>query len=174
MLPMRSTLFAQGMTTCGNSQQWGTVALATPLAFSPLVEALTGLLSSFTLTRGREQQVNDPRREAPGHVANYRLVVGQPICHSLQARRRLAEAFVSSRHPEVLPQLLALSLSIKSPFGVSGSVLSRQAEPTSARGAFWTCLSRTVTSHVSGPLAGGRNERNRSWPSLSSINGSGL
>jgi 5-methylcytosine-specific restriction endonuclease McrA len=56
-----------------------------------------------------------------------------------------AEALVSSGHLEVLPQLLALSFRIKSPFGVSGSVLSRQAKPTSARGAFWINLSRTVT-----------------------------
>ncbi len=62
-----------------------------------------------------------------------------------------AEALGSSGHPEVLPQLLALSFRIKSPFGVSGSVLSRQARPTSARGAFWTRLSRTVTSPVRGP-----------------------
>ena len=62
-----------------------------------------------------------------------------------------AEALGPSGHPEVLPQLLALSFSIKSPFGVSGSVLSRQAEPTAAKGAFWTCLSRTVTSPVREP-----------------------
>lgn len=62
-----------------------------------------------------------------------------------------AGALGSSGHPEVLPQLLALSFSIKSPFGVSGSVLSRQAKPTSARGAFWISLSRTVTSPVRGP-----------------------
>ena len=62
-----------------------------------------------------------------------------------------AEALGSSGHPEVLPQFLALSFGIKSPFGVSGSVLSRQAKPTSARGAFWIGLSRTVTSPVRGP-----------------------
>ncbi len=62
-----------------------------------------------------------------------------------------AEALGSSGHPEVLPRLLALSFGIKSPFGVSGSVLSRQAKPTSARGAFWIGLSRTVTSPVRGP-----------------------
>ncbi len=39
-----------------------------------------------------------------------------------------AGALGSSGHPEVLPQLLALSFSIKSPFGVLGGVLSRTSE----------------------------------------------
>jgi hypothetical protein len=46
-----------------------------------------------------------------------------------------AEALGSSGHPEVLPQLLALSFSIKSPFGVSGGVLSRTSESNTGEGS---------------------------------------
>ena len=60
----------------------------------------------------------------------------------------MAEALDSSGHPEVLPQPLALSFSIKSPFGVSGGVL----DPTSWRNiGERSCLGRPSQARQTAP-----------------------
>ena len=69
-----------------------------------------------------------------------------------------AEALGSSGHPEVLPQLLALSFSIKNPFGVSGGVLSRTSGTNIGEGS--------VLDQPRKASTGGRNERQRSCRSL--------
>ena len=72
-----------------------------------------------------------------------------------------AGALGSSGHPEVLPQLLALSFSIKSPFGVSGGVLSSTSEANSGEGSVLDLPIQSRYQSRKGASFRGSNERKR-------------
>src|SRR5271169_3334302 len=81
-----------------------------------------------------------------------------------------AGALGSSGHPEVLPQLLALSFSTKSPFGVSGGVLSRTSEANNGEGSVLDQPIQNRHQPRKGASFGGRNERQHACRSLCSTN----
>jgi hypothetical protein len=70
----------------------------------------------------------------------------------------------------VLPQPLALSFSIKSPFGVSGSVLGRTSGPNSGEGSVLDLPVRDRHQPRKGASTGGRNERMHGCRPLCLIN----